>query len=107
MACALLKELHFLEDTTGISTNLHYVRTKDGREIDFLVQQENEPTHLIKVKTTDDEPASAFKHFAPSLPHTKYIQLVKTLSREKTFPHGLAIKSLIPWLKNLDLTTAE
>ncbi len=105
VACALLKELHFLEDTTGIQTGLHYLRTKDGKEIDFLIHQENKPTHIIEVKSADDNPAPAFQHFSNFLPKAKCIQLVKTLKREKTFPEGLAIKSLIPWLKNLNLTT--
>ena len=104
VACALLKELHFLEDTTGIKAGLHYLRTKEGKEIDFLISQENKPTHMIEVKSSDDAPVAAFQHFMKFLPQVKSVQLVKSLKREKTFPEGLAIKSLIPWLKNLDLS---
>lgn len=104
VACALLKELHFLEDSTGIKTGMHYLRTKEGKEIDFLICQESKPTHMIEVKSTDDEPAPAFQHFLKFLPKMKNLQLVRTLKREKTFAEGWAIKSLIPWLKNLDLT---
>lgn len=103
VACALLKELHFLEDTAGIKADLHYLRTKEGKEIDFLISQENKPTHMIEVKSSDDNPAAAFQHFMKFLPQVKSLQLVKSLKREKTFSEGLAIKSLIPWLKNLDL----
>lgn len=103
VACALIKELHFLEDTTGIETKLHYLRTKDGKELDFLITQENKPTHGIEVKSTDDQPSPSFHYFAQFLPKVRFIQLVKTLKREKTFPEGFAIKFLIPWLKNIDL----
>ena len=44
---ALLKELAFIQDTMGNKTSLHFVRTKDGRELDFLVCIENKPTHPI------------------------------------------------------------
>lgn len=103
VACALLKELQFLEDTQGLKTSLHYLRTKEGREIDFLVCIEGKPTHLIEVKSADGTPAPGFEYFNQFLPHTKKIQLVKDLTREKTYPHGLEIRSLIPWLAKLDL----
>lgn len=47
VACALLKELDFIEDITGDSTALHYVRTKDGKELDFLTLRNNKPVQLI------------------------------------------------------------
>src|SRR3989338_1134774 len=37
VALSLLKELHFMEDTLGATTQLNYLRTKDGKEIDFIV----------------------------------------------------------------------
>jgi len=105
VACALLKELHYLEDTTGIHTSLHYLRTKDGKEIDFLVCLEEHPTHTIEVKWSDDNPSKAFEYFKHLLPKSKCIQLVYKLAREKSYPTGLRITSLISWLKTVDLKT--
>src|SRR3990167_2415061 len=76
-ALSLLKELHFIEDTTGESTQLHYVRTKDGKEIDFLICIDNMPTHLIEIKQADENPSVGFRHFMPLFPGVKAIQLVK------------------------------
>lgn len=101
VACALLKELQFLEDTQGVTTGLHYLRTKDGREIDFLVTIDQNPTYLIEVKWSDATPAKGFQYFSPYFSNSQKVQLVKTLDREKTFPNGLAIRALIPWLANL------
>lgn len=103
VACALLKELHFIEDTTGEKTALHFLRTKDRKELDFLILQNSTPTHLIEVKWSEESPSPAFKHFHNFLPNTKQIQLVHTLSRETTYPTGLEIRQLIPWLINLNL----
>ena len=102
-ALSLLKELHFIEDTTGESTQLHYVRTKDGKEIDFLICIDNMPTHLIEIKQADENPSVGFRHFMPLFPGVKAIQLVKECLREKTFPTGLAIRNLISWLTTLNL----
>lgn len=102
VACALLKEIHFLEDTKGIKGSLHYLRTKDGKEIDFLVNLEKMPPILIEVKQSDTTPSKAFDHFSKYL-SGQMIQLVKVCDREKTYPNNLAIRSLIPWLAKLDL----
>jgi uncharacterized protein len=103
LACALLKELNFIEDTTGESTRLHYLRTKDGKEIDFLITIANKPTHMIEAKWSDAAPASAFSHFKSFLPSIQQIQLVKDLSRETMYPNGVEIRKLIPWLIHLNL----
>lgn len=98
LACALLKELHYLEDTQGVNASLHYVRTKDGKEIDFLICIDNTPKYLIDIKNSDDTPAPAFQYFSQFLSKVKKVQLVKSLAREKTYPDGLEIRALIPWL---------
>lgn len=101
VASALLKELHYLEDTQGVTANLHYLRTKDGKEVDFLVSINQKPTWLIEVKRSDDAPASGFHHFSEFMLGVKKVQLVKALTREKTYPDGLEIRALVPWLANL------
>ena len=100
VACSLLKHLHWLEDTTGVSTDLHFLRTKDGREIDFLVCAGKENT-MIEVKLKDDNPAAAFAHFQQFMPNTKSVQLVLELKKEKTFNHGLEIRQLGSYLANI------
>ena len=103
VAVALLKELHFIEDTTGIAVELNYLRTKDGKELDFVICMDRKPTHLIEVKSADATAATAFQHFLPMFSSVKAIQLVKDCHREKTFPNGLEIRKLIPWLARLKL----
>ncbi len=104
VALSLLKELHFIEDTRGTNTNLQYLRTKDGKEIDFIICMDGVPTQLIEVKLSDDGPSSAFNHFLPLFQQVQAIQLVKNCRREKTFPSGLEIRELIPWLTTLNLS---
>ncbi len=106
VACALLKELNFIEDTMGVQTRLHYLRTKDGKELDFLIAINDIPQYIIEVKWSDETPSTAFKHFQSFLPHVKNIQLVKNLPREATYPNGVEVRSLVNWLVTLDLSDA-
>ena len=103
LACALLKELHFLEDTRGAETGLHFLRTKDGKEIDFAVFIDGRCRYLIEAKWADDSPAGAFGFFGPAFPGASKIQLVRRLPREKTFPGGVEVRAAVPWLANIDL----
>ncbi len=104
VANALKKELHFLEDTQGVRGELHYLRTKDGKELDFLVSIDGHPTRLIEVKTGNGGPARGFQHFGPLFPNAAHLQLVKNLSRNKSLSSGLLIQQLIPWLTHFTLT---
>lgn len=103
-ACALLKEIHFLEDCYGDQLALFYVRTKDGREIDFFITRENSPLFLIEVKWADSRPSRNFRAFEKFFPDIKQIQLVKELDRGKTYPGGLEIRSAHNWLTALSLS---
>lgn len=103
VACSLLKELHYLEDVLGYETSLHYLRTKQGSEIDFLVVINNKPHTLIEVKTSDSKPASGFAYFTKFLGDINKFQLVKSIQHEKTYPDGLEIRDLVSWLAKLNL----
>jgi len=107
VACALLKEADYLNDVKGIKTELRYLRTKDGKEIDFLILQDNKPTHLIEVKSKDDKPSNAFAYYEKYFSNVKLLQLVKELRRETTYPNGVEIRSLVNWLIKVDLGCAS
>ncbi|OGT07585.1 MAG: ATPase [Gammaproteobacteria bacterium GWE2_37_16] len=106
VATALLKELHFLEDTLGATTGLHFVRTKDGKEVDFLVVINGKPIYLIEVKWADDTLSKHFACFETYFSEIKKIQLVKEIQREKTFPNGGEIRDVVDWLYNIDFREA-
>jgi hypothetical protein len=105
VAGALLKELHFLEDTLGRRCMLHYLRDKEGREIDFLIMIDNRPVLMIEVKWSEERLSRNFSIFSKYLPHTPGIQLAGKLEREKSFGSGLRIARAAPWLADLDLTS--
>lgn len=46
---------------------LHYIRTKEGREVDFLVSENRKPMFLVEAKTGDDTPAANLLRFQKAL----------------------------------------
>ena len=104
VACSLLKEVHRLEDT-GIAAraSLHYIRNKEGREIDFAVARDAALTHLIEVKLAETSLSPNFAYFKTSQ-DIRCIQLLKTTPREKTFPGGEEIREAAGFLSRLDLS---
>lgn len=103
VACALLKELHFREDCHGERLSLHYVRTKDGDEVDFLVVRDGKPVLLVEVKWADDAPSSSLVRLRRSFPATPAVQLVSKVRREKTYPNLVEVRRAAPWLAGLSL----
>jgi len=102
-ACALLKEVHRASDCLGRDVRLHYLRTRDGRELDFAIMENGKDPILIEAKYGDDTPSAAFKHFAAFFPRSVRVQLVKELGREKTFPDGLEVRNAVKWLSRINL----
>lgn len=103
VACALLKESDYLQDHMGYKTELHYLRNKDGDEIDFCITIDNEPIIAIEVKSSDDQPSKSFKTFMPILKNIPKIQLVQELKREFTTPEGIEVRKLDQFLSAFSL----
>ncbi|MBI4430510.1 MAG: ATP-binding protein [Candidatus Omnitrophica bacterium] len=101
VAGALLKRLHFLEDSKGEKCSLHYLRDKEKREVDFLVLREEKPEYLIEAKCSDPD-VSRIKHFSKFLGNqVKCVLLVKDLKRE-LFLEGIRVEKASRWLAALE-----
>lgn len=101
-ACAamLLKHVQFEQDVAGKQTSLHYLRTKDGAEVDFVLCEDGEPTHLIECKHADPRPAAALLRFAQLFPGCQPIQLVREL-RQDEYRRPVSILRGANWLAEL------
>lgn len=82
VAVCLLKSVYARIDYHGESISLYYLRTKDGREVDFALINDNRIEQIIEVKNSDKEIDKSLFTF-----HQKYhlpaIQLVKNLRQER------------------------
>ena len=100
VAAMLLKHTQFLADAQGQQTALHYVRTKDGAEVDFALSRDGALTHLIECKLADDKPHRALRRFAGEFAQATAVQLVRHLRQEQQVD-GLRITATAPWLAAL------
>jgi predicted AAA+ superfamily ATPase len=102
VACALLKEAHRCQDVEGEDYRLHYVRNKDGQEIDYLITRANKPERLIEVKWADSSLSPHFKKFFPRA-QLKRVQVVGELKQSKSYPSAERIEPAIKFLSELSL----
>ncbi len=76
VALHLLKACHYWTDTAQGEFDLHYVRTKEGHEVDFLVVRDRAPWLLVECKTSDLEPSTNLQRFGRMLRVERLYQLV-------------------------------
>ena len=105
VACHLLKHVHWQQDAQGKEVDLHYVRTKDGAEVDFCLSHKapagDTLTHLIDCKLGDSKPHAALKRFAEQWADAQAVQVVRNLRHEQDCGR-VQIRQAATWLKGLD-----
>jgi len=60
VASQLLKYVHWLTDLGYGDYQLHYLRTKDQKEVDFIVTENNQPWFLVEVKSSSSQPLNKY-----------------------------------------------
>lgn len=63
VASHLLKAVHFWTDLGFGKFNLHFIRDKQKKEVDFLITKNKQPWILIEVKNSAKEPLSNNLHY--------------------------------------------
>jgi len=100
-AVCLLKHTQYLQDTAGENLSLRYVRTRDGREVDFALCREDRIISLIEVKLTESKPAPGLVYFHERTPDAAAFQLVQNLRQEEN-SKGISVVSAGRWLSMLE-----
>lgn len=101
VAAALLREIHYLEDTDGRHGELCFIRDRESRAIDFLVVIDNIPRQLIEVKLSDNQFSPSLSRFSAMLRNIRGVQIVKNLKQNKS--HGsLSMTSAAEFLSRLN-----
>lgn len=87
-------------EENGEIYGLHYIRTKEKKEIDFCITHNNKPVRFIEVKNSDANLSKTLVYF-----HDKYdvksIQLVGNLKNDKII-RNIEIRNAYNYLKNID-----
>lgn len=81
----LLKSIHYWNDIGAGTFDLCFARSKEKKEIDFVVVKARKPIALIEVKENDSQPSSNFDTFSQQWgSQIPKIQLVRDFSVDST-----------------------
>lgn len=101
MAVSLLKHVNAIEDYEGKRAALHYLRTKEKKEVDFAVTVEDQPTTIIEAKLNGSDLSPSLRYF-----HEKYdfpaVQVVRHLRQEK-MAGDIPIRRALGFLRELKM----
>jgi len=81
VAVSLLKSIYARSDIKAESCRLHYLRTKDGLEVDFAVTHDDVIENMIEVKVSDSNISKTLYKFSKKY-NFPALQLVKSLRHE-------------------------
>ena len=101
-ACAamLLKHVHFLQDVEGRAASLHYIRDKQGSEVDLVVCRNNMPVLLAECKHADSAVSRMMLNLAARFPKAEALQVVRELRQEEK-RGAVSIVRAADWLAGL------
>jgi predicted AAA+ superfamily ATPase len=101
VAVSLLKHVYAKNDYEGENFELKYLRTKDKKEIDFCLVNNNEIVGVIEAKNRDSDISQNLKYFCQKY-NFKGTQIVRELKREKEIER-IAVRKAYSYLKELIL----
>jgi predicted AAA+ superfamily ATPase len=84
VATALLKHVQWQHDVQGKEVGLHYIRTKDGAEVDFALSEKSQLTQLVECKLSDEKPHRALQRFATEKAPVQAVQVVRNARHSYT-----------------------
>lgn len=101
VASMLLKYCHLRQDAYGENLVLHFFRTKDKREIDFLVCENGKPVFAVECKSNSTSLAKNFLSLRPHFLDIPFYQ-VHTNPNGKSFMHADSNIEVLPLAMFLD-----
>lgn len=102
VAISLQKYMYELIDQKGEEVKIHYIRTKEGKEVDFAFARNGQIERMIEVKYKDTHIDKNIIYFSEkySLPAT---QIVMNLKRERKVNDLIDLRNAKEYLSKLDL----
>lgn len=101
VAVSLLKHVNAIEDYEGKRAALHYLRTKEKKEVDFAAVVEDRPITIIEAKLTESELSPSLRFF-----REKYdlpaVQVVRYLRQERMVG-DIPIRRALDFLRELKM----
>jgi uncharacterized protein len=101
VAVCLLKHVYAKVDYQAQEYNLHYLRTKEGMEVDFAIVRDDHIEQIIEVKYANHSISKSLYHFTEKY-HLPAVQIVKELKHERLV-ENIKVMQAAHYLKDLFL----
>ncbi|MBF0532699.1 MAG: ATP-binding protein [Candidatus Omnitrophica bacterium] len=101
VAVHLLKWVHYEQDTKGRDVELCYFRDIDGREVDFVVTENNLPITLVECKWADAEIGKAMRYLKNKFPGAAAWQIHATGKKDYETAEQIRVAPALTLLKEL------
>lgn len=101
VACALLKWIHYQQDTQGLDIELRYFRDVDGREVDFLIVEQGEPRVAIECKLSAGSVDKNLLYLKQRFPQCVAWQIHARGDRDFEDPRGVRVAPAPVYLGSL------
>jgi predicted AAA+ superfamily ATPase len=101
VAMHLLKWVHFREDEDGADVKLKYFRDIDGRETDFVIEEDGAPRYLVETKLADDEIAKGLLYLKARFPKAEAWQISLNGKKDYLSRDGVRVAPAITFLSEL------
>ena len=101
VAVSLLKHLNAIEDYQGKRTALKVLRTKEQKEVDFVLVVDDQPVQMLEIKLSDPAISPSLRYFYEKY-HIPAVQLVKNLQHER-LDKGIEVRRALDYLRGLEL----
>jgi len=96
IACALLKAVVGWNDTGLGNYALHFIRTKEKREVDFIVTSDGDPWLLVEAKTSETTLSPQLGYFQKMIGAPHALQAVINLPYQEIDCFALQIPAVVP-----------
>lgn len=101
VACHLLKWVHFEVDTKGRDLELRYFRDVDGREVDFVVLENQKPILMLECKASDSDLGSGLKYLKAKFPDVPAWQISASGAKDYISFEGIRVVPAVKFLETL------
>lgn len=101
VASHLLKWVHLKQDIEGRDVDLRYFRTKDGREVDFVVTENGQPILLVEAKWSDAPIDSSLRYLAARFPGVAAWQVSAVGNKDYVSAEGIRCAPALALLRDL------
>jgi hypothetical protein len=101
VAVHLLKWICWQQDTLGRDIELRYFRDIDGREVDFVVVENDKPVFCVECKLKEGSVSKNLLYFKTKFPECKSWQIHLRGKKNVTTKEGVRIAPALEFLKEL------